>query len=254
MKNSEIKNLFLKADEQITVNEIRKQQTYEILAAEIDNQRIPIMSKKSILLSQIWYTDKLFFAIYGVLICMGIVLVLALQHMGVDKDAMIIVCIISAGILSVMSISLIDRLFFGRMAEIGATCYFSTKQCVAAYLVLAGIINLTMLISMAIYLGCCWKIGLLQVGLYVLTPYLTSSMIALGILSTETGGRTSYSLGICAVFLSIGYVVICSIPGMLLAASLWIWGIAFVMVGVLFAVQLKKLFKQMEKGEVLCMN
>lgn len=254
MRDNEIKALFLQADEQIPVNEARKQQTYEVLAAEMNKQRIPVMSKKSILLSQFWYMDKLFFVIYGVLICLGFIFALALQHTGTDKNEMIIACMIGAGILSIMSIIFIDRLFFGKMAELGASCYFNTKQCVAAYLVLAGVINLVILILMAVYLGCYWQVGLLQVGLYVVTPYLTSSVIALGILSTETGGRTTYSLGVCTVFLSIGYAVISSIPGVFLVTFLWIWGIAFVATGILFAMQLRKLFRQMEKGEVLCMN
>ena len=36
---------------------------------------------------------------------------------------------VGAGILSVVSISIIDKVFFGRMAELGECCYFNTKQC-----------------------------------------------------------------------------------------------------------------------------
>ena len=31
-------------------------------------------------------------------------------------------------------------MFFGKMAELGASCYFNTKQCVAAWMVMSGII------------------------------------------------------------------------------------------------------------------
>ncbi|MDO4304714.1 MAG: hypothetical protein Q4D94_12455 [Bacillota bacterium] len=254
MKDKEIKNLFLQADKQIPVNEIRKHQTYEALTEEMNNQRIPVISKKNILLSQFWYMDKLFFIIYGVLICFGFMAITALQYMGVGKNEMVVTCMIGAGILSTVSISSINKLFFGKMAEVGASCYFNTKQCIAAYLVVAGAINFVILTFMVMYLECYWHASLLRMGLYVITPYLTSSMIALGVLSTEIGGRTSYLSGICTFFLSIGYAVISSIPGVLLASSLWIWGIAFAIAGTLFIIQLKKLFRQMEKGEVLCMN
>lgn len=254
MKDKEIKTLFLQADKQIPVNEIRKRQTYEVLTEEMNKQRISVISKKDILLSQFRYMDKLFFIIYGALICFGSMFIAVLQYMGAGKNEIVVTCMIGAGILSTMSISSINKLFFGRMAEVGASCYFNTKQCVAAYLVAAGAINFVILTFMAIYLDCYWDVSLLQVGLYVMTPYFTSSMIALGVLSTEIGGRTPYLLGICTFFLSIGYAVISSIPGVLLVSALWIWGIAFAVVGILFIIQLKKLFRQMEKGEVLCMN
>lgn len=254
MANREIKDLFLKADEQIPVSKIRKQQAYDVLADEMDKQKISVMSIKDILFSLFWYMDKLFFYVYGVLICLGLVFISALRHMGAEQNGMIITCMIGAGALSIISISLINRLLFGGMAELGASCYFSTKQCVAACLVLAGAINLVILIFLSLYLGHYWKVSLLQVVLYVLTPYFTSSIAALWILGTKTGGRISYSLSICTFFLSIGYIVICSIPGVFLAAALWMWGIAFVVAGSLFIMQLRKLFKQIEKGEMLCMN
>lgn len=253
MRDNKVKTLFLQVGE-VSVDEMRKRQTYETLAAEMGNQRIPVLSVKNILLNQFWYMDKLFFILYGVLICLGFLFMAALRYIGVEKNEMITFCMVGSGILSIMSIGFIDRLFFGKMAEVGASCYFNTKQCIAAYLVMAGIVNLAVLTLTAVYLDFCLGTGLLQVGLYVLTPYLISSMTALGVLSREKGGRRSYALGICAVFLSIGCVVVLSVPGVFFVTSLWVWGIAFGVSGILFAMQLKKFFGQLEKGEMLCMN
>ena len=137
MRNSKIKTLFAKADEQVHVDEIRKQKTYHAMIDEMEKQRTPMMSIKNILLHQIWYMDKVFFIIYGVIICLGIVSIAALQYIGVNQNEIIIACMVGAGILSVVSISIIDKVFFGRMAELGECCYFNTKQCVAAWLAVA---------------------------------------------------------------------------------------------------------------------
>ena len=64
MRDSEIKTLFAKADEQVHVDEIRKQKTYHAMIDEMEKQRTPMMSIKNILLHQIWYMDKVFFIIY----------------------------------------------------------------------------------------------------------------------------------------------------------------------------------------------
>jgi uncharacterized membrane protein YoaK (UPF0700 family) len=92
------------------------------------------------------------------------------------------------------------------------------------------------------------------VGLYILTPYLVSSITALGILSMETRGKNSSLFGMSAIFLSISYGVIGSIPRALFVTTLWIWAVALLVSGLLFVMQIKKLLSKMEKGEVLCTN
>lgn len=256
MRDSEIKTLFAKADEQVHVDEMRKQKTYYAMIEEMEKQRTPMMSTKNILLHQFWYMDKLFFVVYGVLICLGIIFITASQCTGVNQNEMITVCMVGAGILSITSICVIDKLFFAKMAELGASCYFNTKQCVAAWMVLSGMINVMILFLIAGYLNYHWRVGLLQVGLYILTPYLVSSITALGILSMETRGKRKNSslFGMSAIFLSTSYGVIGSIPRALFVTTLWIWAVAFLVSGLLFVMQIKKLLSKMEKGEVLCTN
>ena len=76
----------------------------------------------------------------------------------------------------------------------------------------------------------------------------------LGILSMETRGKNSSLFGMSAIFLSISYGVIGSIPRALFVTTLWIWAVAFLVSGLLFVMQIKKLLSKMEKGEVLCTN
>ena len=289
MSDSEIKNLFKRADAQVHIDEKRKQMAYQIVLMEIENQGIEKqriesgriekqeirqqeidirgvesrntekqeqlrMSVKNILLQQFQYMDKLFFYIYGGLICLGIIFIAVLQYTGVSQNEIITVCMAGAGILSITSIGVIDKMFFGKMAELGESCYFNTKQCVAAWLVLSGMINVMILFLIAGYLNYHWRVGLLQVGLYILTPYLVSSITALGILSMETRGKNSSLFGMSAIFLSISYGVIGSIPRALFVTTLWIWAVAFLVSGLLFVMKIKKLLSEMEKGEVLCTN
>ena len=254
MKNSEIKNLFARADAQISVDDTRRQKTYQAMLDEMKKQSIPAMSEKNILLHQFWYMDKTFFIVYGALICLGMFFIVALQSFGVNQNEMVTVCMAGAGILGIASIGVIDKLFFGKMGELGESCYFNTKQCVAAWLVLSGMINIVILLLTAGYLNYHWKVGLLQVELYILTPYLVSGIIALGILSMETRGKKAALFGMSVIFLTVSDAVIGSMPGALLAAALWIWAAAFLLAGLLFGIQIKKLLTRMDKGEVLCTN
>ena len=146
MGDSEIKNLFVRANAQVHIDEARKQKTHQAMMMEMEKQKINKrriemrMSIKNILLQQFQYMDKLFFYIYGGLICLGIIFIAVLQYTGVSQNEIITVCMAGAGILSITSIGVIDKMFFGKMAELGASCYFNTKQCVAAWMVISGIL------------------------------------------------------------------------------------------------------------------
>lgn len=260
MGDSEIKNLLERANAQVHIDEARKKKAHQAMMMEMEKQKINKqriemrMSLKNILLQQFQYMDKLFFYIYGGLICLGIIFIAVLQYIGVSQNEIITVCMAGAGILSITSIGVIDKMFFGKMAELGASCYFNTKQCVAAWMVMSGMINVVVLFLMAGYLNGFWCVGLLQVGLYILTPYLVSGIMALGILSMEAGRKHSFLFGISGVFLSIGYGIIGTIPRVMTLAAMWIWAAAWIVSIILFVIQVKTVFKRIEKGDILCMS
>lgn len=255
MGDSEIKNLFKRVDAQVHIDEKRKQKVYQMMLMEMEKQRIEMsMSIKNILFQQFYFMDKLLFYVYGGLICLGIIFIAALQYTGVNQNEIITVCMVGAGILNITSIGVIDKLFFGKMAELGATCYLNTKQYVAAWMVLSGMVNVVVLFLLTGYVNYRWNGGLMRVGLYILTPYLISGMAALGILSAESGRRHSFLFTISGIFLSIGYGIIGTIPGALLITAIWLWAAAFIVSTVLFTIQIKRVFNRIEKGDVLCMN
>ena len=254
MRDEKIKELFVKADEQIHIDEMRKHETYSAVLEETEKPRREPIPVKNILLQQFYYVDKIFFAAYGVVICLGMIFILVLQHMGVGQRDMLAICMTCAGILSLASIGIIDRLFFGKMAELGASCYFSTKQCVAAGLVLSGGINVMVLFLLTGCLNYRWRIGMMQTGLYIVTPYLLSCVAALGILSLEIKEKSPAMFAVTAILLSIAYVIVAEIPNAFTETAICLWGGAFVLAVVLFVFQVKRLFGKIERGEVLCMN
>ena len=93
------------------------------------------------------------------------------------------------------------------MAELGASCYFSTKQSVAVYMVIVGSVNLAIFILIILCIGSSLNIGVLQLGLYMMTAFFLSNIVSMGILSTEIGRENRYFLFINSVFLAIGYTV-----------------------------------------------
>ena len=254
MENREIKELFLQADKQIAIQESRKQQVLTSMTRELKQQKIPVLNQREILFSHFLYMDKSFLILYAIAVCFCIGILLLLQRTGADINTMIIACMIGVSGIAVLTVFLIDKLFFGRMAELGASCYFSTKQSVAVYMVIVGSVNLAIFILIILCIGSSLNIGVLQLGLYMMTAFFLSNIVSMGILSTEIGRENRYFLFINSVFLAIGYTVFSAVPTAFSAVSLGAWGIACFILGSLFALQLKKFFAEMIKGEILCMN
>ena len=80
---------------------------------------------------------------------------------------------------------MIDKLFFGKMAELGESCYFNTKQCVAAWLVLSGMINVMILFLIAGYkedVGTAHAYAVVDIddnNIYLKNPWSTDKTIAI---------------------------------------------------------------------------
>lgn len=254
MKNSEMKELFLQADRQTRIKEAKKQKVLLLMAEEMEKQRTPIINQREILFSQFLHVDKLFLSIYAVVVCLIVGVLFLLQQTRIDRSTIIISCMIGVSALALLTVLIIDKLFFGRMAELGASCYFDTKQCVAAYMVIMGSVNLIVFLLIIFYVGNCWKIGIIQLGLYVLTAFLLSNIVAMGILSTKVGRENPFYLLSSGIFLAIGYTVFSAVPAAFYVTTLGVWAIACFVLGCLLVFLIKKLFIQMEKGEVLCMS
>ena len=254
MGNREIRELFFETERQFAIQDEKKRQTLAAVTAEMKKRKAAVIPKREILFSQFLYMDKSFLYVYPAFVCVWIGALFLLQRTGMDVNAMIPACMIGASFFAVITVLFIDELFLGRMAELGASCYFHTKQCVAVYMVFAGSVNLVGLLLLVIYAGSCWGIGTLQLGLYVLTAFFLSNLVSVGILSTDLGRENRYGLFVGGAFQAAGYAALSAVPGAFYGALLGVWAAACAIVGALLALQLKRLFSQMERGDVLCMN
>lgn len=87
-----------------------------------------------------------------------------------------------------------------------------------------------------------------------MTAFLLSNIVAMGILSTKVGRENPFYLLSSGVFLALGYTVFSAVPAAFYVTTLGVWTMACFVLGCLLALLIKKLFIQMEKGEVLCMS
>ena len=139
--------------------------------------------------------DKTYVIVYIMAVFAGFALMVFLQYAGTGKNDAIMVSMIISGCLSTLSVWGINKLYFGKMAELGATCYFDTRMCAAAGLMVIESVNFTVIMLLALYSGNTWEVSNLQTVIYILTAttyqilYIsfrsTSIMRNIGIESTK---------------------------------------------------------------------
>lgn len=261
MADRKLKDLFLRADKEMITDAQKKKQAYEAASSELFRRKAFLSSDynmtrrgRNILLNLFRYMDKSFFAVYAILFSVGAVGMYFCEWANLNENTIIAIYMSGACILSAASIIFIDKLFFGKMAELGKSCYFGTKQCIAAYLAASGVICLALLLFFTFYINISLGVSFVRAGLYIFTPYLTSDTVAVGILSTGAGRRNPYLFAAGALSISAAYALLLLFPSLFLAAAAGIWLIAFGISAVLNVLQIWRLFNRIDKGELLCTN
>lgn len=251
----DIQDRFRITDRLVKIDGHKKEETMQILQKQIaDKQMTVLNSRKRIIRNQIRYMDK---SIAGVhmLLCLLLLSVAMIMHQkGAGEEDIILVSMVLSGILGIVSIAEIGHIFYPGIAELSESCYFNVRQIVAVWMFLTGIINLAALCIGILFVGAGWKMNLVQIGLYIMVPFVIAESCCLGVLLSEAGRKNSYLLIMVGAFLVVFYMILASMPDLYRISALAIWGIAFFAGSFILGIQIKRLFKGIKRGEIICMN
>ena len=255
MLDREIKRSFEESDETILIDEKRKQETITYLMQEMDCvEEYTRINSIEVFLRQICYMDKTMFGIQLLIECIVMITFLRFGYLGIPREDMIAYAMILSGMLGVLVSGVIHRGFASHMAELSETCFFHTKQMVVFQMLCAGISSLIFLTVGILFVGMKWQVNLMQIGLYMLVPFVFSACCCLGATLTQAGRRSPYTFVVVGLLAGVLYMVLASIPYIYQTAALLFWRIALGVGVCSFGIQLNKLFRDIEKGEILCMN
>ncbi|MDE6388006.1 MAG: hypothetical protein K2L82_09400 [Lachnospiraceae bacterium] len=253
--NSDIKSLFASADSRLTIDTGRKQNTLELIRTQIEHKEIRLVcSNRRIWLNQFRYADRNMLLVHLSGCIFILFLMLLMNAKGIDNQFMLVASTILAGVLGAFSILEVSRICFSKLSEISESCFFNISQMTAYDMVFSGLINLCALSAIILFAGFQWKIRLIQIGLYILVPFIFTQCVCLGVLLTEIGRRNVWLIAAIGGFLSVFYVILASMPRLYTESVLFIWVIALLAGAAIFAMQIHTLFKEIGKGEILCTN
>jgi len=267
----DIREQFRVTDGNIIIDEKRKEEALSLLQREITEKQVRVLrNRKRILLQQFRYMDKSMIGIHTAF-CIVPILVMAVLHgckgksligkfliekflLEIGEKDIIFISAILSGILGILSIMEIGRIFFSGIAELSESCYFNVRQIVAFQMFLSGIVDLSVLFFGILFVGMRWKIDLIRIGLYILVPFVIAECCCLMVVFSEAGRRNSYLLLMVGAFVIVLDCILLSSPELYRTTALTVWAGALMVGLLLFAVQVRLLFRGIEKGEILCTN
>lgn len=242
-------------DSLFPIDEHAKEKTLTVLRQAISDKEVHLLTdRRRIWQNQIRYADHsmLYFHIADCFLVLFLMAMMGLHD--VEVSYMITISTLLAGVLGSFSILQVGRACFSRIAELSETCFFNVSQLTAYNMILSGLINLAVLTVGILFAGSRWKIRLLQIGLYMLVPFVLTQSASLGILLTEAGRRSPWLQAAIGIFLSVFFSILAAMPVLYEESMLFVWGIALLTGTVFLGIQIKALFTAIHKGDILCMN
>lgn len=253
----DLKSLFAAADTQIQIDETRRDDTLRLLQDEFRARTIrPLQDKKLLLLNLLRYTDRnLPFAhLLGCIIMLLLLLFIGTLDLPAEVAAMsmVLTSMTLPCFLALFSAFEFRQVCFAGMSELNETCFFHVRQLAALSMIVSGILNLTAVSTAIVLVGLQWKIRLLQIGLYVLVPFIFMQCICFGCMLSEMLRRHAW---LAAAFLLPLFMLCLAAtrkPPLYTESALFFWAAALLAGIVLLAAETRILFAKIEKGEILC--
>ena len=244
---SEIKKLFAENDKTIVIDGEKKKQTLEQIRTNMQGNASSVQkSKWQILKIQICYMDKAILLMH-LTVCIGFVLLGKWQFW--ERSSTIFACVLGA--LSLIEVS---HMFFSGMTEVEESCYFNVRQIVVFRMACSGIISLAALLAALVTAGGEEGVPVMEMGLYMLVPFVFTECVCMTVMITESGRRNKVVLIAAGIFSVLFWSVLSCVPHLYEASATAFWGLAFFAGMGISAIQTKRFFRALEKGEILCVD
>lgn len=244
---SEMKKMFAESSKSVIIDDEKRQKALEQIKTELQKSAVSVpKSKWQILKIQIYYMDKTILLMH-LIVCIGIVLLGKGQYW--EKFSSVFACVL--GVLSLLEVG---SMLFSGTTELEESCYFHVRQIIVFRMACSGIISLAALLAALVAAGNEKDAPVMEAGLYMLVPFVFTECVCMTVMITETGRRNKVVFIAAGIFSVLFWSVLSSVPSLYEASAIAFWWMAFLAGTGIFAIQIKRFFIALEKGEILCVD
>ena len=157
-----------------------------------------------------------------------------------------------SGVLGALSFLEVGSMFFSRMTELEAVSYFNVRQLATFQMTYSGLLSLAALMIFTVFANIRLEKNLMVTCIYILVPFVFTECVCMTVMLTEIGRRNILLLIAVGIFSTFFWGILASMP-MLYEASATVFWIVALLAGIgIFAVQIKRFFHVLDKGEIIC--
>lgn len=256
-KDRSLQSLFTAADAHTQIDAARREDTLLLLQRELRTRTIrPLRDKKLLVLNLLRYTDR-YLPAFHLLSCIAMLFLLFVMGnpdfpVRMDTRIMMLTAMTLPCFLVLFPAFEFRRICFTGMAELNETCFFHVRQIAALSMLASGLLNLMTVSAAILLVGSRWKIRLLQIGLYMLVPFIFMQCVCFGCLLLEPVRRHTW---LSALFLfPVSMLCLAAVQSRTLyrQSALFFWAAALFAGIAVLAAEMKLLFIKLDKGELLC--
>ena len=133
---------------------------------------------------------------------------------------------IISGVLGALSFLEVGSLFFSRVTELEATCYFNVRQLATFQMTYSGLLSIAALMIFTIFTNIRLEKDILMTGIYILVPFVSTECICMTIMLTEIGRRNILLLIAAGIFSAFFWGILASMPVLYEASATVFWIVA----------------------------
>lgn len=248
-KIDDIRDLFLKNDSRIIIDVSKKQETQKYIRAQKFEQENSISTRWQMIKGQMQYMDKNILWIH-LAVCVGIIVLVWTNWFHIqywEKYGMIF-----SGVLGALSFLEVGSMFFSRMTELEAVCYFNVRQLAAFQMTYSGLLSLAALMIFTVFANIRLGKDIMVVSIYILVPFVFTECVCMTVMLTEIGRRNILLLIAAGIFSAFFWGILAWMPMLYKASAIVFWVVALFAGICIFAVQIKRFFQVLDKGEMIC--
>lgn len=236
-------------------DELRMQEEKKKLAKCVAEKQIRYCPGIARLIAiQLRYIGKGTWAAWGIMLA----LLVLLERMGSSGKlgdfsmlGLAAVWLIFSAVLGVYGIA---RLVGNHMGELEAVCYFNLGQLFCVRMALYGAVDLGLLVILTDGLGAQTKIGMALGGMYLLMVFLLTNIVYVLVFTFVRGRGQLMALVMAALLLSVAVEIPILWTEILLSISYGGWAVMLAAGVVVLALEVRQVFHNIEKGEIICID
>lgn len=233
----------------------RKKQTMDVLRQAIEDKRLSYHpSLLNLLGIQLQYISPAYWALQGAFLFAVILFLFRTSSIQGDLADYLWWSSAAAAWMGMTACADLGRHLSRGMAELEQTCYFNLPQMWTAKMLLTGGADI-------LILGlCCGGIArntntpVWQVSVYLLVPFVLSNLCCLLLLSIVRGERGHAGQLVLAIVTAAAAAAPSFTDQSYTWNFLWTWVLTLIVGIALLVMQLRKCYKKISGGEILCWN